>query len=317
MTTAHLQELDRTGLELGASPFARENAKNLATGYGDLIVVLLEPTDKAETYCYDVMKAASPTLRLVDETLEMAFAGQRNVENTIILDRRPFRSAKIQRCEDGETREQSNQRAYQGFEAVIAILRPKVIVVCQCRDTVPDGQLSDQWSSSISKSGDYDIVQLGNGHRCFRIYSFHPIHFHYINDEEKLLQRVLSEYLYNATFVVAANLLAGREISGFGLSNLRNCARHGPIGKFSEVGVILTYQWTDEESCCSDELWALMKDGYRRARVPYETILAEYRADLLDGQIDRTNLDGSKEDVLTRYRSRIPHLPTTPLQFAT
>ncbi|XP_014550218.1 hypothetical protein COCVIDRAFT_116074 [Bipolaris victoriae FI3] len=260
MTTAHLQELDRTGLELGASPFARENAKNLATGYGDLIVVLLEPTDKAETHCYDAMKASSPALQLVDETLTMAFAGQRNVENTIILDRRPFRSAEIQGCEDERTTERNNQKAYQGFEAAIAILRPKVIVVCQCRDTVPDGQLSDQWSSSVSKSGDYDIVQMGNEHKCFRVYSSHPMHFQRIGDEKGPLKRVLLEYLYDATFVIAANLLAGREISGFGLSNLRNCARQGPIGKFSEVGVILTYQWTDEESSCSDELWALMKD---------------------------------------------------------
>lgn len=66
----------------------------------------------------------------------------------------------------------------------------------------------------------------------------HFIHFHYINDEEKPLQRVLSEYLYDATFVVAANLLAGHEISGFGLSNLRDCAQHGPISRLSEVGVL-------------------------------------------------------------------------------
>jgi hypothetical protein len=142
----------------------------------------------------------------------------------------------------------------------MAMLRPKVIVVCQCQDTVPDGQLSDNWSSSISKSGNYDIVQLGNGHECFRVCSFHPMYFHYIKDEEKPLQRVLSEYLYDATFVVAANLLAGREISGFGLSNLRDCAQHGPIGKMSAVGVILTYQWINEETCCSDELWALIED---------------------------------------------------------
>ncbi|KAJ6282168.1 hypothetical protein J3E71DRAFT_341371 [Bipolaris maydis] len=260
MTTVHLQELDRTGLELGASPFARENAKNLATGYGDLIVILLEPTDKAETYRYDAMKASSTALQLVDETLTMAFAGQRNVENTIILDRRPFRSAEIQGCEDERTTERNNQKAYQGFEAVIAKLRPKVIVVCQCRHTVPDGQLSDQWSSSVSKSGDYDIVQMGNGHECFRVYSFHPIHFQRIGDKKGPLKRVLLEYLYDATFVVTANLLAGREISGLGLSNLRNCARHGPIGKFSEAGVTLTYQWANEESCCSDELWALMEE---------------------------------------------------------
>jgi hypothetical protein len=260
MATVHLQELDKMGLKLGASPLARENAKNLVTGYDDLIVVLLEPSNKAENECYSAMKASSRALQSVDETLAVAFAGERNVENTIILDRRPFRSAEIQGCEDEKTRETNNQKAYQGFETVMAMLRPKVIVVCQCQDTVPDGQLSDRWSSSISKSGNYDIVQLGNEHKCFRVYSFHPMYFHYIDGEEKPLQRVLSEYLYDATFVVAANLLAGLEISGFGLSNLRDCAQHGPIGKFSAVGVILTYQWIHEETCCSDKLWALIQD---------------------------------------------------------
>lgn len=69
MTTFHLQELDKTGLELGASLLARENAKNLATGYSDLIVVLLEPSDKAEKDCYSAMKASS--------------IGRRNVSNIL------------------------------------------------------------------------------------------------------------------------------------------------------------------------------------------------------------------------------------------
>ena len=94
-TTVHLQELHKTGLKLGASLLARENAKDLATGCSDLIVVLLEPSDKAEKDCYSAMKASSRALQLVDEVLVISFAGQRNVKNTIILDRRPFRTAEI------------------------------------------------------------------------------------------------------------------------------------------------------------------------------------------------------------------------------
>jgi hypothetical protein len=108
MATIHLQELDRVGLELGASPLARKNAAILATGYDDVVVVLLEPSDKAERVQYDVMKASSTALKLVDETLALAFAGQRGVDNTIILDRRPFRSAEIQNREDKETQKRNN-----------------------------------------------------------------------------------------------------------------------------------------------------------------------------------------------------------------
>ncbi|KAH8704552.1 hypothetical protein GQ44DRAFT_594938, partial [Phaeosphaeriaceae sp. PMI808] len=72
----------------------------------------------------------------VDETLAVAFAGQRDVGNTIILDRRPLRSAEIQGHEDEGTQKRNNQKAYQGFEAILAKLRPEAIVLCQCQDTV-------------------------------------------------------------------------------------------------------------------------------------------------------------------------------------
>lgn len=240
MATIHLQGLDRVGLELGASPLARENAAILATGYDDVVVVLLEPSDKAERVPYDVMKASSKALELLDETLALAFAGQRGVDNTIIIDRRPFRSAEIQDREDEGTRKRNNQKAYRGFEAVLAKLRPKVIVLCQCEETVP----SDRWKSSISKAGIHDIVQLNNGHECFCIYSFHPMHFQrYIDGKEEPVKRVMSEYLFDATLVAAANLLAGRELSGSGLSNLNVCSRNG----------FLYPMMTD---CCSEEVLA-------------------------------------------------------------
>jgi hypothetical protein len=261
MATIHLQELERVGLELGASLLARENAKSLATGYDDVVVVLLEPSDKAERVQYDEMMAFSKALKLVDETLALAFEGQRGVNNTIIIDRRPFRSAEIQNDEDEETRKRNNQKAYQGFEAVLAKLRPKVIVLCQCEGTVPRGQLSDRWSSSVSKAGDHDIVQLSNGHECFCVYSFHPMHFdRYIDGEEEPLKRVLSEYLFDATPVAAANLLAGRELSGFGLSNLKDCARNGPVAIISGTNVVLSYRWMTEQNCCSEEVWAFFED---------------------------------------------------------
>lgn len=55
--TDHLHELDRVGVELHVSLMARKNAARLATGYEDLVVVLIEPSDRAEWDEYDEMKA--------------------------------------------------------------------------------------------------------------------------------------------------------------------------------------------------------------------------------------------------------------------
>jgi hypothetical protein len=57
-------------------------------------------------------------------------------------------------------------------------------------------------------------------------------------------------------------------------------------------------------------------------RAPYEALLARYRADYLQAQINGNIRSGSgdysiKSDVLSRYRFKIRELPSTPLQFAT
>jgi hypothetical protein len=259
-TPNHLHRLDRVGEELDASQLARKNAARLATGYDDLVVVLMEPSDRAECVEYDGMESSSKALQLVDETLRLAFLGRRAVDNTIILDRWPFRSAEIQKQEAEEERNNNNEKARKGFESTLPELRAKVILICQCRVTAPNGRPSNQWSSSISKAGDYNIIELGNGHRCFYVYSFHPMYFEYIDGDNEPLKRVLLEYLFDATFVIAANLLTGRKLNGFGLSNLRDCARHGPIHIICGNFVLWSYQWTSEKDCCSDELWALFEN---------------------------------------------------------
>lgn len=124
---AHLQEVERLGLRLGASPMARQNAVRLASGYGDLVVVLLEPSDLAEKVPYDEMMKHSTALQRVDETLNLAFQGNRKVDNTIILDRRPFRSNEIQ-WEQGEneaTRKRNNETAYKDFEQRLKCCVPR------------------------------------------------------------------------------------------------------------------------------------------------------------------------------------------------
>lgn len=86
------------------------------------------------------------------------------------------------------------------------------------------------------------------------------MYFEYIDDQANPLKRVLSEYLCDATFVLTANLLAGRTLTGFGLGNLRDCARHGRICIVSEAEITWSYQWTSERDCCSEDFWALVEN---------------------------------------------------------
>lgn len=149
------------------------------------------------------------------------------------------------------------------------MLRPKVILLCQCLNTGTHGEASDTWSSSFRQAADYDIVLLRNGHSCFRVKSFHPMYFRYIDGDEQPLKRVLSEYLFDTTFVIAANLLAGRELSGFGLLNLKESARHGPVISVSQAGVVVSYRYVSERSCCSEQLWAFFEEvGVLHSRGP-------------------------------------------------
>ncbi|KAF2747722.1 hypothetical protein M011DRAFT_458162 [Sporormia fimetaria CBS 119925] len=312
ITHDHLQELKDLGDELGASAFAYRNSAILASGYDDLVVVLREPTDDADRVCYlgHPMKDSCRTLGLLDETLELAFAGQRNVENTIILDRRLFRSNIIRASEDLETRKRNDQTAYRGFEAVLAKLRPKVVVVCQCRPPIPDRQQADQWKSSTKRAGEYDIVCLPNGHECFRVYSYHPMYFQRIDASKRPLRRVLAEYMFDATFVLAANLLAGQELSGSGLLNLRVSAMYGPKVLLSSAyrnGYAFSYQWTTGKDCTSKEvlekLWAL--GVFKKNDPRIKTMLAEYRTDALVAQMDALRIGGHdlilKRDVLPEF----------------
>jgi hypothetical protein len=168
--------------------------KKLAEGFDDLVVILQEPSDPAEDTPYEKMVAASPTLQALEETLQLAFRGKRCLDDTIMLDRRPFRSARI-RCKDGERERQQNDiAAHQGFEAVMACLCPKVILICQCEIETPvDRCYSATLSSSIPQAGEYFIQEWPNKHRSLCVYSFHPMYFLYMGSKRNTVKRVLSK----------------------------------------------------------------------------------------------------------------------------
>ena len=58
------------------------------------------------------MKASSKVLQLVDESLKLALAGRRGIDNTIILDRWRFCSTEILDREVEEERSHNNEKVF-------------------------------------------------------------------------------------------------------------------------------------------------------------------------------------------------------------
>ncbi|KAH8747727.1 hypothetical protein F5883DRAFT_242069 [Diaporthe sp. PMI_573] len=237
----HLAPLRRLGTSLGASACAIKNMEYLGTGFEDLVVFLLEPSDKEQDVLYHQDISGNnnycDAIRLLDQSLRFAFEGQRNIKNTIVLDVRPLRSDKIRSTEQQEDREIKDTEARNAVEESLAFLRPKVIVICQC-----DDEGIKYLCSSVSTSGTVACLQLPNGHNCIVVSSFHPMFFARTG-KEKPLERVMREYLFDANLIVAANALVGRTVSGFGIANLRDCALHGPAFRVTPGGVGISYQW--------------------------------------------------------------------------
>lgn len=130
--TNHLKILDDLAQDFKVCSNGSLNAQRLAKGYEDLVVVLIEPTDKAEQVPYLEMLAASPTLPYVNETLQFASGNERNIDNTIILDVRAFRSNSIRTSQSLDDQIHEDELAHKKFEQIMSVLRPRVVVVYQC-----------------------------------------------------------------------------------------------------------------------------------------------------------------------------------------
>lgn len=264
MTTSHVDLLDDLARGLKVRSHGLQNAQRLATGYEDLVVVLIEPTDKAEEVPYEEILAASKTLLCINETLQFASFGERDIENTIILDVRAFRSDFIRTSQDLEDRTRGDELAYSNFEKIMSCLRPHVVVVCQCVTDEANNKFVKGLCSSTKEAGKVYVQTLPNEHECLFIKSFHPMY--YERSEDGALKRVMREYLFEATFILALNALAGDRISAIDIENLRMCAQHGRAVIFAPEGIYDSYQWFAPEgvydsyqcmtggNCASEEL---------------------------------------------------------------
>ncbi|KAK8096340.1 uncharacterized protein PG998_014208 [Apiospora kogelbergensis] len=227
---SHLAPLRTLAEQLSATSTALQNAERLATGFEDLVVILLEPSDKEDEMFYEDIIASRGdsypvALELLDQTLRFTFQGQRHIDNTIVIDVRPFRSNKIRQSEGEETRGINDQAAYQTVQKVLCLLHPKVMVICHCdKDGLTENM--KYLGSSPAKAGIVSLQMLNDGHKVVRIPSVHPMYF--ARTEQGLpKKRLLRERLFDATFVIAANALVGRRVSGLGMDSLRTGAKHG------------------------------------------------------------------------------------------
>ncbi|KAL3460009.1 hypothetical protein BJX64DRAFT_290659 [Aspergillus heterothallicus] len=249
----HLGPLTPLAQDLQVGPQALDNAWRLGTGYKDLAVVLLEPSDKAESHYFEEMVKASRALRTVDETLCHASTGHRDIENTIILDIRAFRSDLIRKEQSTVRRLEDDEKAYGAFDKILHRLQPECILVCQCQTNTDDvkNSFARQICSSVGRATDLGVFSLPRtGHEVLLVKSFHPMYLEYKRNDpdDSRTKAVMREYLFDATFIVALNALLGRKITGHGLRNLRSCAKNGRAIKFREAGVSISWRWVDESS---------------------------------------------------------------------
>lgn len=162
ITYEHLPPLRKLATGLGATQYAKKNAELLATGYEDLVVILLEPSDKAEDVSYDEMFHASTALKDPNGSLLLAFYGQCSVENTIVLDIRPFRSKRIRMRQEEEERNKDDAQAYVGVKEVLALLHPEVLLACQCQTPDEQEDLLTWLCSSVRESGTIQALAIPN-----------------------------------------------------------------------------------------------------------------------------------------------------------
>lgn len=190
LPATHLTPLELLGDVFGVSKQVVENAECLASGRPDLVVLLLEPSNKADYVSYEDEKER-PTLIFVDEYLRKFGT---NIDETIVLDMRPFRP-KVQRCLEFQKSEklclQNDEMAYACTGGILAILQPKVILVCQCQTGNANEEFARILCSSTGRDGlngkVKDVSLLINGSLPYKptvVYSFHPMWALYEEEED-------------------------------------------------------------------------------------------------------------------------------------
>lgn len=247
LTKRHIRPLILLANSLQPTSQARRNMLYAALGYDDLAIILLEPGDREDILPHEKILSdenVPSATRNLDKSLQLAFRGKRNFHNTVVLDARPLRCQTIRNREKSDERARNDNLAYKALEESLALLQPKVVVVCHCDQEAINCGLPKALCSSIQMAGEAELLRLC-GHECIKIWSYHPMFIERTGIEQRP-QRVMREFLFDAALVVAANALVGRKLTGFGLSNIRDSALNGPVMVAGHDGPTRSYRYISE-----------------------------------------------------------------------
>ena len=171
------------------------------------------------------MAASSRTLCLLDDILQWASQGQRNIRNTIILDGRILRSQSIQASESRMERQHRDNHGFRIIKDICNFLQPRVVLVCNCFPfETSDLLTADLLVSSVSEAGFIETHTWSSGAKVQAVKSFHP---EFVAKCQDPGQHTLRELLLKMTVAMAVNLLSGRQIRGPGIAKLRKTVEAG------------------------------------------------------------------------------------------
>ncbi|KAF2275576.1 uncharacterized protein EI97DRAFT_64555 [Westerdykella ornata] len=181
------------------------------------------------------MLEQSPTLLLVDKSIQLATKGTRSIHDTIILDRWMFRSQSIRKTESPQTRLVNDGISFSAFDDIIACIRPKVVLLCwrTLHNKVKPFLLPEYCDpfrsapikalkAGYRKPSKMQINDYG-AHEYICVNSFHPMLSIYENDKYAYTNKP-RELLFIFTFIQAVNTLQERSIEGEGIEELREIA---------------------------------------------------------------------------------------------
>ncbi|KIW40880.1 uncharacterized protein PV06_06493 [Exophiala oligosperma] len=224
-TKEHLRLIKAYAGNYSLPSWTLSNAEILATGFRDMIVILTEPTDKADTLPFEPMMEGSRTIRSLDRALQWASKGQRSVQNTIILDGRLLRSRAFQQRESRSLRRHRDSQGFGVIDDICKLVEPSVVLVCNCcRFETLNSRTTDLLVSRIPEAGNIEMLTWPSGAQGSIVKSFHP---EFIYKCEQPDQRALRESLWKLTIATATNIILKSNLRGSGISKLRSTVLRG------------------------------------------------------------------------------------------
>jgi hypothetical protein len=218
-TVEHCNVLRASQERLFATDIAVSNAVELAGGYADFAVLLLEPADTEATKLHT--EDLPRTIQHVDEEL-LKSCRTRDWHNTCIIDVRPFRSNERRMSDTPEVRERQDTLAYEVTERTLNMLEPDILLLCQSGTSSASNDFAQSVSSSIREFGKLSLHRLENGKQVVVICGFHPMYaMRYAANEDCAVLRIRKAGLRFA-FLQAMSILRGKVIRGRGVQKLQD-----------------------------------------------------------------------------------------------